>query len=76
MAFNIYDETLTRVGEIKTILSSTWEERYDDRGICQLVVNCSAAASRLLTVGRFVGQSGKRHSGRSRHGKNGTAGCG
>ncbi len=60
MAFNIYDETLTRVGEIKTILSSTWEERYDDRGICQLVVNCSAAASRLLTVGRFVGQSGKK----------------
>lgn len=54
MAFNIYDESLTRVGEIRTVISSTWEEKFADKGICQLVVANSEAASKLLLPGRFV----------------------
>lgn len=60
MVFNIYDETLTRVGEISTVLSSTWQEKFCDRGICQLVVSDSAAAASILQVGRFVGKSDKK----------------
>lgn len=59
MAFNIYDESLTRVGEIRTVISSTWEEKFADKGICQLVVANSEAASRLLLPGRFVGKNDK-----------------
>lgn len=59
MAFNIYDEALTRVGEIKSFLSSTWSEKYNDRGLCQLVVSDSKTAAQLLKTGCFVGQSGK-----------------
>lgn len=60
MAFNVYDGALTRVGEIKTLLSSTWAESYADRGASQIVVANSEQASKLLTVGRFIGQSGKK----------------
>lgn len=60
MAFNIYDENLTRVGTIQTIVSSVWEEQYSDRGICQLVVAISPEASQLLTENRFVGQPNKK----------------
>lgn len=59
MAFNIYDESLTRVGEIRTVISSTWEEKFADKGICQLVVANSEAASKLLLPGRFVGKNDK-----------------
>lgn len=59
MAFNIYDESLTRVGEIRTVLSSTWEEKFADKGICQLVVANSETASKLLLPGRFVGKGDK-----------------
>lgn len=59
MAFNIYDDNLVRVGEISSFISSTWQEQYADRGICQLVLADSQTASNLLTPGRFVGQSGK-----------------
>lgn len=59
MVFNIYDEALTRVGEISTIISSTWEEKYCDCGICQLVVSETAAASELFQVGRWIGKSDK-----------------
>lgn len=60
MAFNIYDENLVRVGEISSFISSTWQEQYSDRGICQLVLADSQTASNLLIPGRFVGQSGKK----------------
>lgn len=60
MVFNIYDKTLTRIGEINTFLSSTWEECYCDRGICQLVVTNSEAASRILVPGNFVGRVGRK----------------
>lgn len=59
MGFNIYDDSLNRVGEISTILSSTWEEKYCDKGLCQLVVSNSPTASQLLVPGRFVGQTNK-----------------
>lgn len=60
MVFNIYDATLTRIGEVNTFLSSTWEEAYCDRGLCQLVVTNSAAASRILVPGNFVGRVGRK----------------
>ena len=60
MVFNIYDGTLTRIGEINTFLSSTWEEAYCDRGLCQIVVTNSAAASRMLVPGNFVGRVGRK----------------
>lgn len=60
MVFNIYDGTLTRIGEVNTFLSSTWEEAYCDRGLCQLVVTNSAVASRMLVPGNFVGRVGRK----------------
>ena len=60
MAFNVYDENLVRVGTIQTIVSSTWEEQYSDRGICQLVVSNSPEASVLLLTDRFIGQPNKK----------------
>lgn len=60
MVFNIYDDTLTRIGEISTFISSVWEEDYCDRGLCQLVVANSATASQLLVPGRFIGRVGRR----------------
>lgn len=59
MAFNIYDETLKRVGEISAFVSSTWDECYADKGLCQLVVTHSAHAARLLVPGHFVGKRDK-----------------
>ena len=59
MAFNIYDENLVRVGEINTLISSTWQEKYNDKGVCQLVVSESEVASSLLLPDRFVGKSGR-----------------
>lgn len=59
MAFNVYDETLDRIGEIHTVISSTWAEAYVDKGVCQLVVPNTETASRLLLPGRFVGKPGR-----------------
>lgn len=58
MAFNIYDRNLVRIGEISAIISSVWQEKYCDRGACQLVVTDSQAAARLLVPDNFVGKTG------------------
>lgn len=58
MAFNIYDRSLVRIGEINTIISSVWQEKYCDRGACQLVVTDSPTAARLLVPDNFVGKTG------------------
>lgn len=59
MVFSVYDESLVRQGEFSSIVSSTWEEAYCDRGICQLVVSNSKTASQLLLPGRFIGKTGR-----------------
>lgn len=59
MVFSVYDESLTRIGEVSTFLSSTWQEKFCDRGVCQLVVAESPASVELLKVGRFIGGTGK-----------------
>lgn len=54
----VYDGTLTRVGLITEFVSMVYEERYNDVGTAQLVVNKSEFAARLLCPGRFLGVPG------------------
>lgn len=56
MVCNIYDETLTRIGELSVYQSLVWEEAYQDAGECQLVCAISPAATALLKNGYFVGK--------------------
>lgn len=56
MVCNIYDETLTRIGELSIYQSLVWEEAYQDAGECQLVCGISPAATALLKNGYFVGK--------------------
>lgn len=56
MVCNIYDQTLTRIGEISIYQSLVWEEAYQDAGECQLVCAISPAATNLLKNGYFVGK--------------------
>lgn len=58
MAFNVYDQNLDRIGEINTVISSVWQEKYCDRGACQLVVSDSVVAARLLVPDNFIGKTG------------------
>ena len=60
MAFSVYDENLNRKGQIFTFLSSTWQEKFCDRGVCQLVVSDKQNESSLLRVGRFIGAPDKK----------------
>lgn len=59
MAFNVYDKNLTRIGEINTVISSVWQEKYSDKGLCQLVVSDSETASKLLVPDNFIGKTGR-----------------
>lgn len=59
MVFNVYDKSLTRIGAVSTVVSSTWEEKYADKGVCQLVVSDFAFASQLLVPENFIGRSGR-----------------
>lgn len=56
MVCNIYDGTLTRIGELSVYQSLVWEEGYQDAGECQLVCVVSPAATALLKNGYFVGK--------------------
>ena len=60
MEFRVYNENLIPTGTIHTFLSSVWQEKYCDRGICQLVVQDSKAAAQLLIPGSFIGKPGRK----------------
>lgn len=60
MVCNIYDETLTRIGELSVYQSLVWEEAYQDAGECQLVCAISPAATALLKNGYFVGKKDRQ----------------
>lgn len=59
MAFNIYDESLTRVGEIRTVISSTWEEKFAGQGNMPARRGELRGGIETAAAGRFVGKNDK-----------------
>lgn len=57
---NIYDKTLTRIGEIDTFISLVWEEGYNTLGSFQLELQEKSGLLDLVKVGNYVGMSDKK----------------
>lgn len=55
--FNVYDQTLTRVGIIDTFVSLVWEEGYNTLGRMQMELQQKDGLLDILKIGYYIGRT-------------------